>query len=105
MTYLLNKINELKEERNKILNEIQEARKNNNDELFIKSLKNKYHSISNRINYIQDRENIKEKKRIHNALNITPERIEKMREYARKYQKNIKEMINKYKKDNKQINI
>ena len=84
MTDNIKKINELKEERNKILNEIQDARNNNNDILFIKSLKNKYHSISNRINYIQDRENIKEKKKIHNNLNMTPERIQKKREYARK---------------------
>ena len=97
MTDLINKIKELKQEREQILKEIQEAKINNNDDIFIKSLKNKYHSISNKINYNQDRENIKEQKRIHNISNMTPERIEKRREYARKYQSNIRDIIKIYK--------
>ena len=97
MTDLINKIKELKQEREQILKEIQEAKINNNDDIFIKSLKNKYHSISNKINYNQDRENIKEQKRIHNISNMTPERIEKRQEYARKYQSNIRDIIKIYK--------
>ena len=104
MTDLINKINVLKQQREEILKEIQEAKINNNDVIFIKSLKNKYHSISNKINYNQDRDNIKEQKRIHNISNMTPERIEKRREYARKYQRNIRDIIKIYKNNISQIN-
>ena len=97
MTDLINKINELKQDRKIILKEIQEARINNNDDIFIKSLKNKYHSISNKINYNQDKEKIKEQKKAQNIIYMTPERIEKRREYARKYQNNIKDILDKYK--------
>ena len=92
------KTKELKQDREKILLELKEAKLNNNDELFIKSLKNKYHSISNKINYMNDRENIKEQKKALSSIYLTPEKIEKRRKYARQYQKNIKEMIEKYKK-------
>ena len=104
MTDLINKINELKQDRKIILKEIQEARINNNDDIFIKSLKNKYHSISNKINYNQDKEKIKEQKKAQNKIYMTPEIIQKRREYARKYQKNIKEIIEKYKSSIKEIN-
>ena len=104
MTDLINKIEKLRQERDKILKEFQEAKNNNNNVIFIKSLKNKYHSISNKINYNQDRENIKEQKRIHNISNMTPERIEKRREYARKYQRNIRDIIKIYKNNISQIN-
>lgn len=104
MTDLINKINELKNERKKILLELQEARENKNDDIFIKSLKNKYHCISNKINYNQDREKIKEQKKKQNIICMTPERIEKKREYARKYQKNIKEIIEKYKSNISHLN-
>ena len=104
MTDLINKINELKTEREQILKELQEAKINKNDELFIKSLKNKYHCLSNKINYTRDRENIKEQKKAQNKIYMTPEIIQKRREYARKYQKNIKEIIEKYKSSIKEIN-
>ena len=95
-------ITKLKQERTNILNEIQEAKNNNNNVLFIKSLKNKYHSISNKINYYQNRDIIKEHKRIYNISNIKPETIEKKREYARKYQSNIREIVKIYKSQNKE---
>ena len=104
MTDLINKIEKLRQERDKILKEFQEAKNNNNDVIFIKSLKNKYHSISNKINYNQDRDNIKEQKRIHNISNMTPERIEKCQEYARKYQRNIRDILKIYKSNISQSN-
>ena len=97
MEDLSKKINLLKQEREEILKELQEARKNNHDKIFIKSLKNKYHSISNKINYNQNREQIKEQKKAQNILYLTPELIEKKRENARKHQNKIKEIIKKYK--------
>ena len=104
MTDLINKIEKLRQEREQILREFQEARTNNNDDIFIKSLKNKYHSISNKINYYQDRENIKEQKRIHNISNMTTERIEKCQEYERKYQRNIRDILKIYKSNISQSN-
>jgi len=104
MTDLINKIEKLRQERDKIKEEIQEAKTNNNDVIFIKSLKNKYHSISNKINYNQDRENIKEQKKAQTKIYMTPERIEKRREYAKKYQKNIRDIIKIYKSSISQIN-
>jgi hypothetical protein len=81
----MDKIEILKEERNKILLKIQDEKDNNNDKEILKSLKNKYHSISNRINYFNNREKIKEHKKEKNKKYQTEETKIKHREYMKEY--------------------
>lgn len=90
------KIEVLTNERKNIILQIKHEKINNNDKNIIKSLKNKYHSISNKINYLQNHDRIKEHKKILNRLYETPETLENKRKYAKEYQQNIREIIKKY---------
>ena len=85
----MEKIEVLKQERENILLQIQEQKANNNDIEILKSLKNKYHSISNKINYINNHDKIKEYKKQKNKIYQTEETKAKQREYMKQYHKNI----------------
>ncbi len=85
----MEKIEALKQEREYILFQIQEQKANNNDIEILKSLKNKYHSISNKINYINNHDKIKEYKKQKNKIYQTEETKAKQREYMKQYHKNI----------------
>lgn len=84
----MDKIEALKTDRKKILIEIQKEKENNDKEI-IKSLKNKYHSISNKINYLNNHDKIKEHKKEQNKKYQTEERKAKQKEYMKQYFKNI----------------
>jgi len=90
----MEKIEALKKEREYILFQIQEQKVNNNDLEILKSLKNKYHSISNKINYFNNHDKIKEYKKEKNKIYQTEETKAKRREYMKQYQKKI---MNAYK--------
>lgn len=85
----IDKIEALKQDRENILLQIQEQKANNNDKEILKSLKNKYHSISNKINYLQNHDKIKEYKKEKNKTYQTEETKARQREYMKKYHKNI----------------
>ena len=85
----MEKIEALKQEREYILFQIQEQKANNNDIEILKSLKNKYHSISNKINYINNHDKIKEYKKQKNKIYQTEETKAKQREYMKQYHRNI----------------
>ena len=91
----IEKIEALKQERQNIILQIQQQKANNNKEL-LKSLKNKYHSISNKINYQENHEKIKEHKKILNKKYQTLETIENKRRYAKEYQRRMREIIKSY---------
>jgi hypothetical protein len=85
----IDKIEALKKDRTNILIEIQQEKKNNNDTEKIKSLENKYHSISNKINYINNHDKIKEYKKQKNKKYQTEEAKARQREYMKQYYRNI----------------
>ena len=72
------------------------------NDYYIKILKNKYHSLSNRISYLKNRDKIREQKRKTNKLyneKLTDDVKEKRREYNRKYQRTLREVY-KYHQSN-----
>jgi hypothetical protein len=77
----IEKIEALKQDRKNILLEIQQEKKNNND--------NKYHSISNKINYLNNHDKIREHKKEKNKKYQTEETKARQREYMKQYYKNI----------------
>jgi hypothetical protein len=83
------KIEVLTNERQNIILQIKHEKINNNDKDILKSLKNKYHSISNKINYLQNHDRIKEHKKILNKSYQTEETKIKHREYMKQYYKNV----------------
>jgi hypothetical protein len=85
----MDKIEVLKKDRTNILLEIQQEKENNNDSEKIKSLKNKYHSISNKINYHKNHDKIKEHKKEKNKKYQTEEAKARQREYMKQYYRNI----------------
>ncbi len=85
----MEQIEVLKQERENTLLEIQQERKNNNDKEILKSLKNKYHCISNKINYLNNHDKIKEYKKEKNKTYQTEETKARQREYMKQYYKNI----------------
>lgn len=85
----MEKIEALKQDRTNILLEIQQEKANNNDIEILKSLKNKYHSISNKINYFNNHDKIKEYKKEKNKTYQTEETKAKQREYMKQYHKKI----------------
>jgi hypothetical protein len=85
----IEKIEALKQDRKNILLEIQQEKKNNNDTEKIKSLENKYHSISNKINYLNNHDKIREHKKEKNKKYQTEETKARQREYMKQYYKNI----------------
>jgi len=89
----IEKIETLKEERQNITLQIQHEKSNNNNDNIIKQLKNKYHSISNKINYQQNQTKIKEHKKIYNKEHQTLETIENKRRYAKEYKRRMREII------------
>lgn len=93
----MEKIEALKTDRQNIILKIKEEKANENDEEIIKSLKNKYHSISNKINYLQNHEKIKEQKKTLNRVYQTEETKTKHREYMKQYYKNIMNVYKSYK--------
>ena len=97
----IDKIEALKEERQNIILRIQQEKANNNNIELLRTLKNKYHSLSNKINYQQNRTEIKEHKKTLNKTYETPETNEKKRKYAKEYQRRMREIIKSY---NIQIN-
>jgi hypothetical protein len=92
----IEKIEVLTKERQNIILQMKHEKINKNDKNILKSLKNKYHSISNKINYLQNHDRIKEHKKILNRLYETTETLENKRKYAKEYQQNIREIIKKY---------
>ena len=56
------------QERQNIILQIQQEKANNNNIELLKTLKNKYHSISNKINYINNHDKIKEYKKQKNKI-------------------------------------
>ena len=90
------KIEVLTNERKNIILQMKHEKINKNDKNILKSLKNKYHSISNKINYLQNHDRIKEHKRVLNKSYQTPEILENKRKYAKEYQQNMIEIIKKY---------
>jgi len=101
----MEKIEALKQERHNILLQIHQEKANNNNIEILKSLKNKYHSISNKINYQQNQTEIRERKKILNKQYETPETNEKKRNYARQYQQIMREIIKSHNIQIKPINI
>ena len=93
----IEKIEALKAERENIILKIQQEKANNNNNEIIKPLKNKYHSISNKINYIQNHDKIKEHKKEKNKIYQTEETKTKHREYMKQYYKNIMNVYKSYK--------
>jgi hypothetical protein len=85
----MEKIDVLKQEREYILFQIQEQKANNNDIEILKSLKNKYHSLSNKINYFNNHDKIKEHKKEKNKTYQTEETKAKQREYMKQYHRKI----------------
>lgn len=83
------KIEALKQDRIKILLEIQQEKENNANKEILKSLRNKYHSISNKINYLNNHDKIKEYKKEKNKKYQTEETKAKQREYMKQYHQNI----------------
>ena len=94
----IEKIEALKKERINILLEIQEEKKNNNDKEILKSLKNKYHSISNKINYHNNHDKIREYKKEKNKKYQTEEAKARQREYMKQYHQKIMNVYNEFKK-------
>ena len=101
------KIETLKKDRTNILIQLQKERKKENKEKeIIKSLTNKYHSISNKINYLNNHDKIKEYKKEKNKEYQTEERKAKQREYMKQYHQKIMNVYNEVKKnDLRNINI
>ena len=100
----MEKIEALKQERHNILLQIQQEKTNNNIEI-LKSLKNKYHSLSNKINYQQNQTEIKQHKKTLNKQYETPETNEKKRRYAKEYQRRMREIIKSHNIQIKPVNI
>jgi|APFre7841882793_1041355.scaffolds.fasta_scaffold34386_2 hypothetical protein len=94
----IEKIEALKKERINILLEIQEEKENKNDNEILKSLKNKYHSISNKINYHNNHDKIREHKKEKNKKYQTEEAKAKQREYMKQYHQKIMNVYNEFKK-------
>jgi len=92
----MDKIEALKQDRQNIISQIQEEKKNKNNKETLKTLNNKYHSISNKINYIENHEKIKEYKKEKNKEYQTEETKEKKRRYAKEYQRRMREIIKSY---------
>ena len=90
-------IETLKKERQNIILQIQRERDNKNDLETLKLLKNKYHSLSNKINYQQNKTEIREHKRILNKSYETIEGNEKKRKYAKEYQRRMREIYKTHK--------
>ena len=94
------KIEALKQDRINILIQIQEERKKENKEKeIIKSLTNKYHSISNKINYLNNHDKIKEYKKQKNKIYQTEETKANQREYMKQYHRKIMNVYNEVKKN------
>jgi len=92
----MEKIEALKEDRRNIILQMQQEKANNNDKEILKTLKNKYHSLSNKINYLNNRDKIKEHKKHLNRTYETPETNEKKRIYSKEYQRRMREIIKSY---------
>jgi vacuolar-type H+-ATPase catalytic subunit A/Vma1 len=71
----MEKIEALKEDRQNIILQMQQEKANNNDKEILKTLKNKYHSLSNKINYLNNHDKIKEHKKYLNKTYETPESV------------------------------
>ena len=97
----MEKIEAFKEDRQNIILQMQQEKANNNDKEILKTLKNKYHSLSNKINYLNNHDKIKEHKKYLNKTYETPESNDKKRKYAKEYQRRMREIIKSY---NIQIN-
>lgn len=89
MDYKEQKIQALKQDRINILLEIKQEKESTANNETLKSLKNKYHSISNKINYFNNHDKIKEYKKQKNKEYQTEERKAKQREYMKQYHQNI----------------
>ena len=86
----------IKQDRQNIILQMQQEKENNNNKEISKSLKNKYHSISNKVNHQENHEKLKEQKKIFNKNYQTVEAIENKRRYAKEYQRRMREIMKSY---------
>jgi hypothetical protein len=99
----IQRVEDILKQRQEIYKQLKTPDTNDDD---IKILKNKYHSLSNRISYLKNRDKIREQKRKTNKLyneKLTDDVKEKRREYNRKYQRTLREVY-KYHQSNETKN-
>jgi len=95
----IERINDILKQRQEIYKQLKTPDTNDDE---IKILKNKYHSLSNKISYLKNRDKIREQKHKTNKLyneKLTDEKKEIRRDYNRKYQRTLRE-IYKYHQSN-----